>query len=105
MNLPPEPSRHEAFFSACRSVLVRSALLFSTAGVALTLFLAPMMVREERGVMGSVGSSVMGSSDLDYSATGSINTPGTYTVRRSVLSQKPGGVCVIRDDGRQVGDC
>ncbi|MFC3220980.1 hypothetical protein ACFOEZ_18330 [Tianweitania populi] len=101
MNLPPEPSRHEAFFSACRSVLVRSALLFSTAGVALTLFLAPMMVREERGVMGSVG----GSSDLDYTATGSINTPGTYTVRRSVLSQKPGGVCVIRDDGRQVGDC
>jgi hypothetical protein len=97
MNLLPEPSRHEAFLSACRSVLVRSALLFSTAGVALTLFLAPMMMRQERGVIGSA--------DIDYTATGSIGTAGNYTVRKSVLSHKPGGVCVIRDDGHQVGDC
>jgi hypothetical protein len=97
MNLPPEPSRTEAFFAACRSVLVRSALLFSTAGVALTLFLAPMMVREGRGITGSVG--------VDTTVTGSIGSAGTYTVRRSVLSQKPGGVCVIRADGRHVGDC
>jgi hypothetical protein len=97
MNLPPEPSRHEAFFFACRSVVVRSALLFSTAGVALTLFLAPMMVREDRGILGSVG--------VDTTVTGSIGKAETYTVRKSVLSQKPGGVCVIRGDGRRVGDC
>ncbi|MBS9722405.1 hypothetical protein JYU29_17060 [Tianweitania sp. BSSL-BM11] len=95
--MPPEPSRHEAFFSACRSVLVRSALLFSTAGVALTLFLAPMMVREERGAIGNPG--------IDYTATGSIGSAGDYTIRRSVLSRDPSGVCVIRSDGRQVGDC
>ena len=97
MHLPPEPNRHEAFFSACRSVLVRSALLFSTAGVALALFLTPMLVREERGVMGAA--------DLDNTATGSIGSSNSYTLRQSVLSQKRGGVCVIRDDGHQLGDC
>ena len=97
MYLPPEPSRQEAFFSACRSVLVRSALLFSTAGVALALFLTPMMVRDGRGFMGNA--------ELDYTATGSIGTSGDYTLRQSVLSQKRGGVCVIRDDGHQLGDC
>jgi hypothetical protein len=56
-----------------------------------------MMVREGRGITGSVG--------VDTTVTGSIGSAGTYTVRRSVLSQKPGGVCVIRADGRHVGDC
>jgi hypothetical protein len=96
-NSPSEPSGADAFFSACGSAMVRVALLFSTAGVALALFLAPMMQRDMRPV-GQFAT-------LDTMSTGSIGQTGSYTIRKSVLSQKPGAVCVIRSDGRRLGDC
>lgn len=55
----------EAFYWACRSVLVRSTLLFGTAGVAFALFLTPMMLRDNRD-----GARF----NVDYSTTGSIET-------------------------------
>lgn len=94
-----EPTNREAILSAFGSAMVRFALLFSTAGVALALFLAPMMERSERPIMAR--------NDLDRMSTGSIDQSyvGTYTVRRSVLSDDPRAVCVIRDNGRRIGDC
>lgn len=97
VNLPLEPNGREAFLSACGSVVVRVALLFSTAGLAFALFLAPMMLRNDRDGFGRA--------DIDTTVTGSIGTAGNYTVRQSVLSEKPGAVCIIRDDGRRSGDC
>lgn len=79
--------------------MVRFALLFSTAGVALALFLAPMMARDDRPMFARGAA-------LDYASTGSIGDPsGSYTIRRSVLSKSPNAVCVIRDNGSRVGDC
>ncbi|HEV7417026.1 MAG TPA: hypothetical protein VGN98_12765 [Tianweitania sediminis] len=93
-----EASGHEALVSALGSAMVRFALLFSTAGVALALFLAPMVARDERTVFARGAA-------LDYASTGSIGAAGSYTIRRSVLSKSPNAVCVIRANGSRNGDC
>lgn len=90
----------QAFFSTLGSAAVRFALLFSTAGIALALFLAPVMDRETR-----IMTVRNYPADIDRMATGSVAKPVDYTLRRSVLSSQPGGVCVIQADGDAVGDC
>ncbi len=63
--------------------LVRVALLFGSAAIALALVLAPIMERRTReAAFKGVG--------LDYIATGSINGGGhIFTVRRSILQPEP----------------
>jgi hypothetical protein len=77
------------------------ALLFGTAVVALTLILTPMLADKSR-------SSVFASapSEFDSITTGSI--PKTengkrYTIRRSILEETPGSVCVVQGYGSGVG--
>ena len=77
--------------------VLRVALLFGSAAVALALILAPMADRYSK-------SQVVGIDGLDYIATGSTGKPRTYTIRKSVL-QETGSVCIIRATGERVGDC
>ncbi len=75
---------------------VRVALLFGSAAIALALIIAP--VAEKQFVRQSGGG-------LDLMSTGSIGRSDIYTVRRSVLQNSPGSICIIHTDGRQSGDC
>lgn len=82
--------------------ILRVTLLFGSAAIALTLILVPIMDR--KGKDRSVASVPPG---VDMMSTGSIASRGsdTYTIRRSVLQQKPDAVCIIRDTGERRGDC
>lgn len=80
--------------------VLRVALLFGSAAVALGLVVAPLaqsQFQSRRAATDGFG--------LDMTSTGSIGYNGTYTIRRSVLQRTPDSVCVIRDDGRRRGDC
>lgn len=79
------------------------ALLFGTAAIALTLIVTPMLAP-------SRSSDRMQASTIDYDniTTGSVPTGdgGTkrYTIRRSVLQEYPGDVCII-DEARRKDGC
>ncbi|TPM37933.1 hypothetical protein [Mesorhizobium sp. B2-3-4] len=79
--------------------VLRVALLFGSAAVALALIATPFLDSQTRSQ--TARDDFPG---LDMTATGSITHRSTYTVRRSVL-QDPGGVCIIRSDGQSSGDC
>jgi hypothetical protein len=89
--------RRVPLFGAAGIGMLRVALLFSSAAVALALILAPLADRYSK-------SQIVGLDGLDFSATGSIGNRAGYTVRRSVL-QEPGSICIIRANGRRSGDC
>ncbi|MEK1866604.1 MAG: hypothetical protein AAAB14_04845, partial [Ensifer adhaerens] len=77
------------------------SLLFGTAVIALTLILTPMLSSK-------TDKRIMANTPVDYDniSTGSIPSKGTtkrYTVRRSVLQEMPGAVCIIDADGRKSG--
>ncbi len=78
--------------------ILRFALLFGSAGVALALIIAPIAERETR----SLANAPFG---IDMTTTSSIGYRGSYTERRSVLQPMPDSVCVIRDNGARSGDC
>lgn len=82
------------------SGVIRLALLFGSAAVALGLIIAPLA---ENGLGSRSARNDL--SGIDFTSTGSIGTAGTYTVRRSVLQSSPNAVCIIRDNGQQYGDC
>ena len=84
-------------FGAAGIGMLRFALLFGSAAVALALILAPMADRYSK-------SQIAGLEGLDFTATGSIGDGAGYTIRRSVL-QEPGSVCIIRANGQRSGDC
>jgi hypothetical protein len=77
------------------------ALLFGTAAIALTLILTPVLAPEDGG---QIQASTI---DYDNITTGSIPTPDgkvkRYTIRRSILQDKPGEVCIINPDGSRNG--
>ena len=84
-----------------RTGALNIALLFGTAVVALTLILTPMLADKSKS---SVFASVP--SDFDNITTGSV--PKTengkrYTIRRSVLQDTPGSVCVVQGYGSGAG--
>lgn len=81
---------------------IKLALLFGSAAIAVGLIVAPFA---ESRLRSDVGMAAGAFRDLDMTSTGSVRSSGTYTVRKSVLQQYPGAVCIIRDDGRRVGDC
>jgi len=78
------------------------ALLFGTAAIALTLIVTPMLAPGR-------SSDRMQASTMDYDniTTGSVPSGDgktkRYTIRRSVLSEKPGDVCIIEQDGSKIG--
>ncbi|RWC88013.1 MAG: hypothetical protein EOS46_12555 [Mesorhizobium sp.] len=80
--------------------VLRIALLFGSAAVALALIATPFLDSQTRSQTARDGFP-----GLDMTATGSISHRSTYTVRRSVLQADPGAVCIIRSDGKSSGDC
>lgn len=89
-------SQRAPLFGAAGMGMLRVALLFGSAAVALALILAPMAHRYSE-------SHFVGVDGLDFTATGSIGERD-YTIRRSVL-QEPGSVCIIRANGQRGGGC
>lgn len=79
-----------------RFAVLRLALLFGTAAIALALVIPPLV-----GIPDGDAERL----DLDYTTTASV--PGTrdYTIHRSVLQQPGGGVCIIDAKGRRSGNC
>lgn len=78
---------------------LRIALLFGSAAVALAIVLVPIMQRTASGRIAAA------------EATDPIVTGGTskersrYSIRRSVLSDRPDEPCVIYADGSNTGTC
>jgi len=82
--------------------ILRIALLFGSAAVALALIATPFLDNQTRPQSARDGFT----GGLDMTATGSIgHRPNTYTVRRSVLQPFPSSICVIRNDGSRSGEC
>lgn len=79
--------------------VLRIALLFGSAAVALALLIVPMLDRDA-GMF--AGRSAAG---IDVMSTGSISSGSSYTIRRSVLQDSPNSVCIIRSNGTRSGDC
>ncbi|MEM5470453.1 hypothetical protein WNZ14_01835 [Hoeflea sp. AS60] len=82
---------------------VRVALLFGTAAIAIAAILTPIVADR------SPSASVAWAPDrFDNITTGSIPSRSkttSYTVRKSILQDNPGALCIIRSDGRKTGDC
>lgn len=76
-----------------RTGVLNIALLFGTAAVALTLILTPMLAgNSDRKRLASAPR------DIDMITTGSISKSEggkRYTIRRSVLQETPGSVCIV----------
>ncbi|MDI7864261.1 hypothetical protein MRS76_20185 [Rhizobiaceae bacterium n13] len=84
-----------------RTGLLNIVLLFGTAAVALSLILTPML-------SGDTGTRRLASApeDVDMISTGSIRTQESgkrYTIRRSILQETPGSVCIV--DGYGADRC
>ncbi|MBL0374686.1 hypothetical protein JJB09_21975 [Rhizobium sp. KVB221] len=79
---------------------VNMALLFGTAAIALSLILTPLLTTDKD----RMEASTMGYDDIK---TGSIPTEDgkikRYTIRRSVLQDNPGEVCIIDQDRNRNG--
>ncbi|MGO4568810.1 hypothetical protein AB4Z52_28115 [Rhizobium sp. 2YAF20] len=92
--------KEQTSFKSRRTGALNIALLFGTAAVALSLILTPMLADKSK-------SSVLASApDFDNITTGSIPTSENgkrYTIRRSVLQQEPGSVCVVQGYGADGG--
>ncbi len=85
-----------------RTGALNLALLFGTAAIALALILTPMLSSRPDGRVLANAPVV----DYDMMSTGSIPSRPTskrYTVRRSVLQDMPGAVCIIDGDGSSSG--
>ena len=81
--------------------ILRIALLFGSAAVALALLITPFLDNQTR----SQGAQDRFAGGLDMTSTGSIGHRDIYTLRRSVLQPLPSSICVIRTDGSRSGDC
>ncbi|ESX68135.1 MULTISPECIES: hypothetical protein [unclassified Mesorhizobium] len=92
----PWPDRLPGAANAGMGIL-RIALLFGSAAVALALIATPYLDSRTRSQFARDG--------LDTMSTGSIGQRDSYTLRKSVLQPLPSSVCVIRADGRSSGDC
>lgn len=82
---------------------IRAALLFGTAAVALATILTPILADRA-----STARVAWAPDQFDNITTGSIPQhlrTKSYTVRRSILQDDPGALCIIRSDGRKTGDC
>lgn len=89
----------ESFFGVAGMGVLRVTLLFGSAAVALALIVAPIADNYSRPQFADAEAG------LDYMSTASIGQRGAYTIRKSVLQDMPGSLCVIRNNGQQIGDC
>jgi hypothetical protein len=83
-----------------RTGALNLALLFGTAVIALALVLTPVLsAKTDKRMMANVPD------ELDMISTGSIPSDGgkRYTVRRSVLQEMPGAVCIVNGTGQSAG--
>ena len=83
-----------------RTGALNLALLFGTAVIALALVLTPVLsAKTDKRMIANVPD------EFDMISTGSIPSEGgkRYTVRRSVLQEMPGAVCIIDGNGQGNG--
>lgn len=77
------------------------ALLFGTAAIALSLIITPMVAGKTTGPrLAQVPEN------FDMITTGSIpkaDIRKTYSIRRSVLQETPGSVCIVQGYGNESG--
>ncbi|MCQ0988984.1 hypothetical protein [Jiella marina] len=78
---------------------LRVALLATIAVAGLALLAVPLA---DRGSDALVASQVP---ELDMMATGSIDAPRQYTIRRSVLQPMGSEPCILFPDGSKRGAC
>ncbi|EJK86232.1 hypothetical protein G6L46_15930 [Agrobacterium rhizogenes] len=92
--------KEQSYSTSRKTGALNIALLFGTAAVALSLILTPMLSDKSK-------SNVLASApDLDTMTTGSIQRTEDgkrYTIRRSVLQQEPGSVCIVQGYGADGG--
>jgi hypothetical protein len=90
-------TRERSSIKSGRTGVLNIALLFGTAAIALSLALTPMLAsKTDRKTL------AFEPADYDMMTTGSIpkGDPGKrYTIRRSVLQETPGSVCIIDGNG------
>jgi hypothetical protein len=90
-------TRERSSIKSGRTGVLNIALLFGTAAIALSLVLTPMLAaKTDRKTL------AFEPADYDMMTTGSIpkGDPGKrYTIRRSVLQETPGSVCIIDGNG------
>lgn len=81
---------------------VRVALLFGTAAIALAAILPPILVEKS-----PTARVAWAPEQFDNITTGSVPPRSTtsYTVRKSILQDNPGALCIIRSNGKKSGDC
>lgn len=84
-----------------RSGALNIALVFGVAGIALTLILTPMLAGN------SERKTAAAPQNYDMITTGSIESSDgggrRYTLRRSVLQETPGSVCIVEGYGADSG--
>ncbi|MDO1584134.1 hypothetical protein [Rhizobium oryzicola] len=88
-------ARQRAAHSSGKTGALNIALLFGTAAIALSLIVTPMLAkREDSRHLAQVQE------EFDLITTGSIKSqdksPKHYTIRRSVLQESPGSVCIVQ---------
>ncbi|NKN37089.1 hypothetical protein HFC70_12060 [Agrobacterium sp. a22-2] len=93
--------RDSASNKSGKTGVLNIALLFGTAAIALTLVLTPMLAGNP-----DKKRLAFTPDQLDMLTTGSI-APGDsgkrYTIRRSVLQETPGSVCIVDGYGVDSG--
>ena len=96
------PEREFVATRSNRMGTLNMALLFGTAAIALSLIVTPMLAPDR-----SAGRMQASTMDYDNITTGSVPTSDgrtkRYTIRRSILSEHPGDICIIGSDGTKTG--
>ena len=94
------PVRQRAVHGSGKTGALNIALLFGTAAIALSLIITPMLAgrSDEAQRLTSVQE------DFDLLTTGSVPKPAdrgakNYTIRRSVLQETPGSICIVQGYG------
>lgn len=85
---------------ATKTGALNLALLFGTAVIAIALVLTPVLSsKTDKRIMANVPD------EFDMISTGSIpqERGRRYTVRRSVLQEMPGAVCITHGNGEDNG--
>lgn len=92
-------SRERSSVKTGRTGVLNIALLFGTAAIALSLVVTPMLAdKTEKKTL------AFQPDEYDMMSTGSIPKADggkRYTIRRSVLQETPGSVCIIDGFGQR----
>jgi hypothetical protein len=94
------PVRQRAAHGSGKTGALNIALLFGTAAIALSLIVTPMLASRSDDARRLTNVQ----EDFDLLTTGSVPKQGekggkNYTIRRSVLQETPGSVCIVQGYG------